>query len=315
MFERRRARVLLAILALVSLALLTLSARGGGEGPLESVRDGIATVFGPVQDGVTSVLRPVGAVFSGVGDLFRLREQNTELQARVEELEQRHRSARDVMRENEELRALLDMRDTLSARDEEYRFQPAVVTGLAPSNFEWTITLNVGTDDGVAKDMPVIDGDGLVGRIIQVGSGWSRALLAIDPNFSVAVRLAGSGEHGYLSGGDTEPMRLTLIDVEAPVEQGDEVVTSTYRSGLFPDGLPIGVVESVGEATGALGRDIRVRPFVDFTRLETVLVILRQPPPAPVEFPSPGAEEAPDLEAPGPDATTPDEEATGDAGA
>ncbi len=104
MFERRRARVLLAVLTLVALVLLTVDARAGRSGPLARVRDGIATVFGPVQDGLATVLRPVGQAFDNVGDLFRLREENTRLEARLEELEQRRRSFSDLERENEELR-------------------------------------------------------------------------------------------------------------------------------------------------------------------------------------------------------------------
>lgn len=282
MFERRRARILLATLMLVSLVLLTIDERAGAEGPLGRVRTGVATVFEPVQDGVTTIVRPIGAVLDGVVDFFRLRAENARLKAELEQTRGRRQSLEDVTRENESLRALLGMREELSARSGEFRFLPAEVIALAPSNFEWTITLNVGESHGVREGMTAITGRGLVGRIIQVGPISSRVLLAIDRNFSVAVRVARNGEHGYLEGGGTHPMRLNLINPEADVNEEDEIVTSTYSNAMFPDGIPVGGVVSVGEKTGLLNREILVRPYVDFAKLDIVLVILRAPPPAPL---------------------------------
>ncbi|MDP8932207.1 MAG: rod shape-determining protein MreC [Actinomycetota bacterium] len=293
MFERRRARILLATLMLVSLVLLTIDERAGAGGALGRVRTGVATVFEPVQDGVATIVRPIGAVLNGVVDLFRLWEENARLKAELEQMRGRRESLEDVTRENESLRALLDMREELSARSGEYRFLPAEVIALAPSNFEWTITLNVGASHGIREGMTVITGKGLVGRIIQVGPISSRGLLAIDRGFSVAVRLARSGEHGILQGGGTDPMQLNLINPEADVAKDDEIVTSTYSNAMFPDGIPVGAVGWVGEKTGLLTREVLVRPYVDFAKLDVVLVILRAPPPAPLPPVRPGPGVAP----------------------
>ncbi len=298
MFERRRARILLATLMLVSLVLLTVDERAGAEGALGRVRTGVSTEFEPVQDGVTTIVRPIGAVLNGVVDFFRLREENARLKAELEQMRGRRESLEDVTRENESLRALLDMREDVGARSDEFQFLPAEVIALAPSNFEWTITLNVGGNHGVREGMTVITGRGLVGRVIQVGPISSRVLLAIDSQFSVAVRIARSGEHGYLQGGGTHPMRLNLINPESDVGEQDEIVTSTYSNAMFPDGIPVGGVASVGEKTGLLNREILVRPYVDFAKLDVVLVILRAPPPAPLPPVRPGPDASPLTEAP-----------------
>ncbi len=300
MFERRRARILLATLMLVSLVLLTIDERAGAEGPLGRVRTGVSTVFEPLQDGVTTIVRPIGALLGGVVDFFRLREENARLKAELEQVRGRRESLDDVLRENDSLRALLDMREELSGRSKEFRFLPAEVIALAPSNFEWTITLDVGETHGVREGMTVVAGRGLVGRIIQVGPISSRVLLAIDSQFSVAVRIARNGEHGYLQGGGTHPMRLNLINPEADVSQEDEIVTSTYSNAMFPDGIPVGGVAFVGEKTGLLNREVLVRPYVDFAKLDLVLVILRSPPPAPLPALRPGPEGAPLSEGPPP---------------
>jgi rod shape-determining protein MreC len=287
-FERRRARIVLATLMLASLVLITIDERAGAEGTLGRVRDGVATVFEPVQDGLAIVLRPLGGFFSGVTDLFHIRSDNARMKAELDVLRDRRRSLEDLARENESLREVLGMRDKLAAGNDRFRFLTAEVIALAPSNFEWTITLDAGAADGVQLGMTVINGDGIVGRVIQVGPNASRVLLAIDRNFSAAVRVSRTRQHAYAQGGGTEPMRLNLLDPDSDVRQGDEVVTSTYSNAVFPDGIPLGAVDTVGVRTGLLGRDVLVRPYVDFTRLDFVLVILQAPPPQPLLLPAPG---------------------------
>lgn len=290
MYERRRARILLAVLTLVSLALITFDARAGENGPLARVRDGVAAVFGPVQEGVATVLDPLGDAFSGIGELFRLRQENARLRAQLEDLRDRTQSFGDVLRENDELRDLLEMRDSLIARAPEFDFLTAQVTGFAPSNSEWTVTIDVGTRDGVAKDMTIINGDGLVGRVIQAGPTSSRVLLAVDHTFSAAARVARTGEIGYVRGNGKDPMQITLLNPEADVRPDDEVVTSSYQSALFPESIPIGATGEELAGDGDLTREVEVRPYVDFTSLDVVLVILRAPPPDVEPLPTPGAD-------------------------
>jgi len=278
-FERRRARILLAALVLVTLVLVTVDYRAGGGGPVATLREFASDVFGPIQDGVSAVLRPVRNFINGIGDLFSARTDVHELQQRIDELEEEQASISDLQREIASLRALLAM-------DQEMGLETvtAEVIGAPPSNFEYTVTIDVGTDDGVREDMVVVAGDGLVGRIVQATSNASRVLLAIDKNFAAAVRVASSGEQGIVTGGGSEPMRLELVDPDAPIEVGDEIVTSSYEGGTFPDGVPVGTVEALGG--DELSRTATVRQYIDFTKLDFVLVIIRgpvRPPPPPVD--------------------------------
>lgn len=291
MYERRRARILLAVLTLVSLALITIDARAGEDGPLARVRDGVAAVFGPVQEGIATVLDPVGDAFSGVGELFRLREENARLRAELERLRDRTQSFADVLRENDELREHLEMRETLIGRAPQFEFLTAQVTGFAPSNSEWTVTIDVGTRDGVAKDMTILNGSGLVGRIIQTGPSSSRVLLAVDHTFSAAARVARTGEIGYVRGSGKDPMQMTLLNPEADVRPDDEIVTSSYQSALFPESIPIGAAAEELAGDGDLTREFAVRPYVDFTALDVVVVVLRAPPPDVEPLPTPGADD------------------------
>ncbi|MEX0953226.1 MAG: rod shape-determining protein MreC [Nitriliruptoraceae bacterium] len=272
MYQRRRSRIVLAALVLVALVLVTIDVRSGEGGLLNGAR-GLATqVFQPVQDGATMLLRPVGNAFTGAGDLFTLRSDNERLRDEVERLRERRRTLTDLERENDELRDLLAMRAQGS-----HETVPARVVSLSPSSFEWTVTIDVGRREGVARDMPVINGDGLVGRVVQVTNTSSRVLLAIDPSFFAAARSSRTGQIGTIEGRGSDPMVLRPLNPAADVAVGDEVVTSSYQGGVFPGGIPVGLVGDVGEPSARLVRELTVRPFVDFTRLHHVLVILSSP--------------------------------------
>jgi rod shape-determining protein MreC len=271
-YQRRRARILLAVLVLAALALVTVDFRTGDEGPVDRLRGGLTAVMRPVQDGLAMLVRPVGEAAGNVTEIFRVRAENERLRAQLEVLQERRRSAADLERENEELRALLDMRDRGG-----FETIAATTVALAPSTFEWTITIDVGSEHGVERDMPVINADGLVGRVIQVTPRASRVLLAIDPNFSAAARTARSGEVGPLDGRGGDPMVFRPFAPGADVAPGDEIVTAPYRGGVFPGGIPIGTVASIGASPSPLLNEVEVRPFVDFTRLHTVLVVISAP--------------------------------------
>jgi len=286
MNQRRRARVVLAALVLVSLVLVTADFRSDEGGPLDGVRRVATAVFAPVQASATAVVEPVARLLGGIGDLASTFEDNQRLRDRVAQLVERRRSTEDVERENDELRALLEMREGRG-----WETVTATTIGIGPSNYEWTITIDVGTEDGVSEDMAVVDGDGLVGRVVLADRSSSRVLLTIDPNFASAARVAGNGEVGNLSGRGSELLLLDLLDPGAEVGPGDEVVTSSYAFGVFPAGVPVGVVEDLEQETPDLTRSVRVRPYVDFTSLGTLLVVRTFPVEEPPEVPlSPGRE-------------------------
>lgn len=303
MYQRRRTRLILAALTVVALVLVTLDARAGEGGVMERARGLATTVFQPVQDGVAVVVRPIIGGLSGMSGLVALRSENEQLRAQVDVLSERRRTVTDLERENQELRRLLRMQnrgafDVVAGR--------AVI--IAPSSFEWTITIDVGADDGVERNMPVVNGDGLVGRVVQVTPRASRVLLAIDPSFFAAARTARTGEIGPIEGRGSDPMVFRPLAPSSDIAVGDEVVTSSYQGGVFPGGIPIGIVADAGQADARLVREITVRPFVDFTRLHHVLVVLSSP-----VDPVPPLVGTPDLEFRAPDVNRFRDDGTSDA--
>jgi rod shape-determining protein MreC len=275
MYQRRKARVLLVVLILIALVLITVDFRAGGDGedgPLDRLRGGVTTLVRPVQEGIATLVRPLGDAVGGVTDIFSVRADNERLRARIDLLEDRFRSAQDLERENAELRQLLAIRDRA-----ELETVGARVVAFGASDFEWTVTIDAGSDAGVERGMPVINGDGLVGRVVQTTPTASRILLTIDPTFNVAVRTSAAGETGTVAGRGGEPLIFSVLDPVAELSVGEELVTSAYDSGQYPEGIPVGTIAEVGEATTSLVREVTVRPFVDFTSLHQVLVVIDAP--------------------------------------
>jgi len=279
MFSHRRGRLFIIVAVIFGLTLVTIDIRGGGDGGANSLRSGATAVFSPVQSAVRWFVSPISNTTRSVRELTRIRRDNEALRDRLEVLEQRFVSRRDLERENSELRALLAMKDrtiidTISAR----------TVAISPSNFEWIITIDVGRVDGVERNMPVINGDGLVGRIYSVGERSSRVIALIDPSFSATVRSASSGHIGVLDGRGSDPLSLRLLDPRAEIDAGDEIVTSSFDAGLYPEGIPVGVVRSVQRASSQLVTDVAINPYVDFTRLGNVLVLRTSPVSEPPPF-------------------------------
>lgn len=275
MYQRRRVRIVLAVLTLVSLVLISVdfrSAEGDDGGTFGPVRRLASSVFGPVQEGLATVVRPVGHALGDLADVFSLRDENDRLREELAASQERRLSYEEVLQQNEELRELLAVRDAAA-----FDVVAAQVIGRAPSNLEFSISLDVGTDDGVERDMAVINGDGLVGRVVQATASNSRVLLAIDPTFGAAARIAANREVGSVLGAASNPLVFEPIDPEAQAAIGLEVVTAARSNGLFPDGIPIGRITDTGEVEGLLNRRMEITPFVDFTRLDFVLVVTFTP--------------------------------------
>ncbi|MFP5352837.1 MAG: rod shape-determining protein MreC [Actinomycetota bacterium] len=266
-----RGRLLLFAFLALSIVVITLDFRQPGDGPLERAKDVSSAIVTPIQRGLTAVFTPVGNFFSSISELSNLRAENAELQNRVEEAEQRIGEAESIVEENERLLGLLELDESYPTMDR----VSARVIGRPPANYKWAVTIDKGHNDGIRTNMAVIDPDGLVGKIIRVEPETSTVLLLIDPQAGAKARVSGSGYAGGIEGnGASEALTLAFIDTEAEVEVGDEVVTAGYDDGIFPPNIPIGTISLVESQEAALEQNISVEPYVDFTTLDFVQVIV-----------------------------------------
>ena len=264
----RNTRLVLISLVMMSLLTITLDYRGGQSGPFEVAGRATVAVVGALQNGVSKVVRPIGAFFSGIAHVASLQSENNKLKQQVADLQRGTAERVSLERENQRLLALAHLEQTLQLHG-----VTATVVGESVGNFEWSITINRGSSSGVKVDTPVVTGDGLVGHVIEVTPTTSKVQLIIDPSSAVAARLSSSGETGLLTGQRGKDLTMDLISVGAKVFPNEPVVTSGYQGGLYPPDIPVGFVSHVYQAPNDLTKLISVRPAVDFSSLEFVLVV------------------------------------------
>lgn len=268
LYRRARSTRLLVIgLVVASLMTITLDFRGGQSGPLAGLGRTALGVVSPLQEAVSNVFRPVTDFIQGVTNIGSLRAENLSLKDQVRELSREQQEFLRLQREVRELKGILGLQERLQLAT-----IGAEVIGEGPSNFEWSWVINRGTDDGVEVDTAVIGSEGLVGRVVRVTGSSAVVLLIIDPESAVGVRLASSGETGVLEGRRENDLLLGLVDPNTTVRPGEPVETSGL-GGIFPAGIPVGVVSVASADEASLEKQVLVRPNVDFSRLPLVAVI------------------------------------------
>jgi rod shape-determining protein MreC len=266
----RNTRALVISLVTLSLVTITVDYRGGDSGPFEVAGRATLSAVGALQGAVARLFRPVGSFFTGVARIGSLQEENARLRERIEELERQNSESVSRTREIDQLRSLLSLRQAVHLNG-----VAGSVIGESVSNFAWLITVDRGSVDGVRAHAPVVSGQGLIGQVVRVAPRWSQVQLIIDPEASVAGRLAASGETGLIRGRRTQDLSMDLVNPEDSVFPGEQVVTAGYQGGLYPPGILVGFVSSVRPGRDGLTKQIDVRPAVDFSALEFVLVVER----------------------------------------
>lgn len=248
---------------------ITVDFRAGERGPLAAIGRVSLDIITPLQKAVASIFRPIGSFFSTIANIPSLRAENARLKTELAGLRGDRAAFADRERRIGELEALLDLKSTLNLFT-----RGARVIAESPSNFEEAVFIDRGSADGVALDMPVMAADGLVGRVVKVTRSSAKVMLIIDPESHVGVRLAKSGETGDLVGGRGDELRLNLVEPETEVLPSEPVVTSGFTGSLFPPGIPVGEVTVAKPSELGLSKEVLVRPNVDFSRLEYVLLVL-----------------------------------------
>ncbi len=266
--DQRRVRQLLGLMILTSFTLITIDYRGGDNSPFRGVRRAAGSFFGPIERGVASVVRPVGNALSTLGNVRHLDRDLKKLKAeRAEVLGQARRNA-DLERQVEDMKKLLKVVDA-----GQYRTVTAHVVGAGPSNFTSTVTISAGTDDGVRERMTVMNVDGLVGRVIRASASTSDVLLLIDAQSRVGARLSYTRDTGLVYGKGTGDLRFEMPNATADVHVGQPVVT---LGTMYAPGVPIGLVKETRASPGAVSRTVIVKPFVNFSTLDLVSVVVTQ---------------------------------------
>jgi rod shape-determining protein MreC len=257
------------ILAAFSLVVLVLSSTGrlaAVEAQMERPTEPLLIAFNGFGRWATNVA-------STIRDLSSLRSQNQRLQTVVDTLTIDNLRLQEVEGENERLRQLLKFRQLNPTYDFRGGQVIARVISEGPSNYLRTIAIDLGSNQGIKPDMPVVTERGLVGRIYKVGPTSSTVLLITDPSSGVNAMTKTNRVVGVVNGVAGSSPVMEYIAQDADVAVGDPVITSGL-GGNFPKNLVIGQVVEVRKRDYDMFQQAVVRPTVNFDRLEVVLVIM-----------------------------------------
>lgn len=241
-------------------------------GYLEPIEGLILRLISPLQARLATIVETSGGLFRAARELHDLKQRNEELEEQYAQLLIENVALREAALENVELRALLNFREQHPGFQFIGGEVKARVIGRDPSNFLRYLIIDAGTEQGVAKRMPVVAPRGLVGRVQLVGPNWAKVLLITDPRSSVSALIQTSRVTGQVQGQVSGDLVMKYISQEEIVNE-DEIVLTSGLGGNLPKGLVIGQVTAVEQRDSDMFQLATVRPTVDFDRLEKVLVI------------------------------------------
>ncbi len=274
-----RRRAVVGALVALALALITVSFRQSDSGPLATAQEVAVTALRPLEVAADRVAQPFRDLYGWFDSLFTARSDAKALKTENEALRQQVIQNEFAARENVRLRGLLAFKDGPSfPRD--FEGLAAAVIARPSGGFAQTVVVAVGAKEGVSLNAPVVTEDGLIGLVTRVFSNASRVTLLSDQQLAVSAldvksNAAGVVRHGR---GASSTLVLDRVPKEEIVNVGDTIVTAGWRSdrlaSLYPKGIPIGRVTSVGQADTDLYKQVQVQPYADFGALDAVLVLV-----------------------------------------
>jgi rod shape-determining protein MreC len=234
----------------------------------------IDKVFSLVQGPVSNAGNGVKSGLKGIFQFRSILRENEDLKNQVTDLNRQLIQAKLTDSELAELRSLSNILGYVNVTPN-YNYVTANVAAMDGSNWFNLFTINAGTDDGIYKDAVVINGDGLIGRVLDVGSNWAKVISVIDESNSVSFKVFRDlNLLGILTGDGKGGLEGYMIDPEAAVIEGDVLVTSGM--GMYPEGIPIGKVKKVEWNNDTLLKTVTIEPSAYFKNLQKVTVLVRK---------------------------------------
>jgi rod shape-determining protein MreC len=269
----RRRRAVLALLIIGSFVLLSITYGQGSDG----LQRGVATIFSPLQEVASRGLKPARNLVNWFDQTFDARGRNSRLEAELEKARRQAIADQAAIAENAQFRKLLSLdRNVVPSA-----YKPVTGRVIARSPTVWysAVTIDIGSGEGVAVNDPVIDGDGLVGRVAAVTGGSAQVILISDHSSAVAAKVVPQGVQGLVKPvvGDSDELILDFLDSSIQVHRGETVVTAGWRAqgltSLFPPNLPVGEVTSASIGEQEARQQVSVRPYADLRNLEMLQVL------------------------------------------
>lgn len=227
----------------------------------EAARTGVMDAVAPVVDVMSMPVKAVSGWFNSFEDMDTVKRENARLKAEIVRLRLREMEAGRLEADNAQMRKLINAPPRITGRHVSAR-----VIADPGGLYRRAFIVQVGRKQGVRRGLAVINEEGLVGRIVEVGDRASRILLLTDLNSRIPVMIEASGERAVLAGNNEELAKLVFVRHRTEVKRGTRIVTSGH-GGVFPPGLPVGEVVEIS------ARRILVRPYVSWSRAGYVRII------------------------------------------
>ncbi|MGI6553440.1 MAG: rod shape-determining protein MreC [Bacillota bacterium] len=272
MGRRRIGNKGVALIIVLLLALLSAHFTGWNRTARSRVELLLRDALTPLESGVNIVLSGGESLFHVFLHGRELEEENRKLRQELEAWMEKCNLLEEYRQENIRLRQLVGFQEELA---DAYTMLPARVIARNPSNWYRTLTINRGRLHGVQPDMAVITPRGIVGRVTAAAERSSEVLLVLDPEGAVAGMVQNSRYPGIVEGSVSDQGYLQMIHLpyDSPVRENQTVITSGL-GGIFPKGLRIGFITEIIVEPNGLMKKALIQPFVDFDRLEEVLVVI-----------------------------------------
>ncbi len=258
--------IIITIIVLIVVVVLS----NMGTNQMQNMQTVVSKFFMPFQNGYIFIKNKITGNEQQISDIEGLKNENSALREENSKLKEQVRELEILKSENNTLKEYVNLKNKYA----DYATVPANVIERSYSNYDKIIIINVGTNDGIKENMPVISESGLVGRILSVTDTTSKVQTIIDTASTVSATISTASESILLKGtlSEINNLKATSIPVETSILQGDQVITSGF-GGIFPKGILIGTINGVVNTQNELDRYALVTPATDFSKLETVLVI------------------------------------------
>jgi rod shape-determining protein MreC len=274
-----RRRLVVGILCVLSLALVTVYFRESDSGFLHGLQSTGASVLRPFEVAADRVASPFEDASSWFGGLLHAKSDNKKLRKEVDELRAQQIVNLAALRENQQLKQQLKYLES-PRYPQDYRPVVARVIARAPSQFAQQIVVSAGKNQGISKHDAVVTAEGLVGEVTKVASNVAQVTLLSDDSGAVSVLDIKTNASGIAQQGISNSLTVDQVTKDQVVNRGDVLVTAGWRSGdlssLYPRGIQVCQVTQVGQSDTDLYKQIQCDPFVHFSTLEAVIVLVRK---------------------------------------
>jgi rod shape-determining protein MreC len=254
------------------LALLLISSSLGRRRSWNSSEQIVIELIAPFQKFIKETVTRTEEFWLKYFGLINIRNENIRMKKEIDDLRAENNNYRELLSTHQRLQELLQYKNTIGL--------PAIaaqVIGRDPVGWFESVIIDKGGKSGLKVNMPVVNPQGVVGRLVSVSPNYSKVLLIIDQNSAVDCIIQRSRDKGIVKGLSSKICELDYVLKNSDVVVGDTAVTSGLAR-VFPKGLPVGEVVDVKNISGELFKSIRIRPVVDFSKLEELLIILKEDP-------------------------------------